>query len=137
MLCLEGLLAVSDRPKFISFESEKRSWFRLRAEMNLLRRLGYSKFQVVDQTLVPKQQPPIPAKEGNSVNHQFQLDSSGLFGDELSGPWLDRRRALAKYRSIFLRYWLAGDFGILLKIWGLRRFAKQIPVSWYDTHAAL
>jgi FkbM family methyltransferase len=137
MLCLEGLFAVTDRPKFVSFESEKRSWFKLRAEMNLLRRLGYHKFQIVDQTLVPSQRLPNPAREGNFVHHQFERDSSGLFGDELPGPWLDRGSAFAKYRRIFLQYWLAGDFGVLHSIRGLRRFAKHIPVGWYDTHAAL
>jgi FkbM family methyltransferase len=137
MLCLKDLLTVSDRPRFVSIESEKRSWFKLRAEMNLLRRLGYSKFQIVDQALVPSQTPPVPAREGNFANHRFERDSSGLFGEELPGPWLDRGRALARYRRIFLNYWLSGDFGILLRVRGLRRFARHFPVSWYDTHAAL
>jgi FkbM family methyltransferase len=137
LLCLKGLLSFSERPQFVSLESEKRSWFALRAEMNLFEQLGYSKFKIVDQGLVPLQKPPNPPREGQFVDHQFELDSSGLFGKELPGPWLTRRKAQAKYRSIFLNYWLAGDFGILLKLRGLRRLARHFPVSWFDTHAAL
>ena len=60
LLCLEALIDRADRPKFVSIESEKRSWQALFYEFEMFKRLGYSRFKIVDQEEVDRQEPPIP-----------------------------------------------------------------------------
>jgi FkbM family methyltransferase len=136
VLCLESLMETPDRPKLVSIESEKRSWPALLYEFEMFKRLGYSKFKIVDQEHIDRQKPPNPAAEGRYVEYRFERGSSGLFGEELPGKWLTTRQAIWRYRFIFLRYRLFGDFGILrilLRVPGLRR----LTAPWYDTHARL
>jgi FkbM family methyltransferase len=64
MLCLEALLSVTSRPDFVSFESDRKTLSALRCELSLLMRLGYRKFQFVDQKTVQRQKQPFPAREG-------------------------------------------------------------------------
>lgn len=137
LLCLEGLLESQDRPKFVSIESEKRSWRGLLREFDLFKRLGYSRFKIIDQEQIDGQRPPNPASEGNHVQQIFERGSSGLFGQELPGEWLTERQAIQQYRNIFFRYYFFGDFGVLrvlFRIPGLRNF---LAPPWYDTHATL
>jgi FkbM family methyltransferase len=138
VLCLEGLIDKPDRPKFVSIESEKRSWNALLHEFEIFKRLGYSRFKIVDQTQIDRHKPTNPAAEGRYVEHKFELGSSGLFGEELPGKWLTARQAIRRYRCIFLRYRLLGDTGILrilLRVPGFRKILK--PAPWYDTHAMI
>ena len=72
----------SVRPKFVSFEN---------GEMHLFEALvktGYTKFQIINQALVPYAACPIPAKEGKTINNTFIIGSSGPFGLDLLGEWL-------------------------------------------------
>lgn len=138
LLCLEGLVDKPDKPRFVSIESEKRSWTALLHEFDMFKRLGYTKFKIVDQTQVTRQKPPNPAAEGRYVEHSFELGSTGLFGRELPEDWLTARQAIRRYRFIFLRYRLFGDFGglrILFRVPGFRKIFK--PAPWYDTHATV
>jgi FkbM family methyltransferase len=141
LLCLEALRGWSTSPRFVSIESEKRSWPALVKEFDLLSELGYQRFKVVNQETVPRQVPPNPAREGKYVDATLARGSSGLFGEELPGRWLDRRQALSRYARIFLRYRLYGDFGVLSSFPGLGRIPAHAlslmfgEVGWYDTHA--
>lgn len=139
--CLRSLEAWPARPKHVSLESELLSWPRLREEFRLLSRLGYRKFQAVQQTKVPAQVCPRPASEGVYVDHKFPDGATGLFGAELPGRWLTEREALHRYRAIFLRYRLFGQTGWLR---GLNRGRARLPKvlrwedpGWYDTHASI
>ena len=134
LLCLEGLLDFRERPQFVSIESMQGSWLKLRAELELLCKLGYTKFQIVDQSDVPKQIPPNPAREGAYLEHRFELGATGLFGRELRGAWVTRNQALAEYSRIYLRNKLVG---LSKRVPLLDRFGYQGHGSWYDTHAAL
>jgi FkbM family methyltransferase len=137
LLCLEGLMDQRDRPKFVSIESEKRSWSALLDEFEILIRLGYSRFKIVNQTQIGRQKPPNPAAEGRYVAYSFKRGSSGLFGEETPGRWLTARQAIRRYRLIFLKYRLIGDFGILRILWKLPGFGRILsPAPHYDTHAA-
>jgi FkbM family methyltransferase len=136
ILCLESLMERPDRPRFVSIESEKRSWRALLYEFEIFNRLGYLRFKIVNQKHVSEQKPPNPAAEGRSVQHRFEPGSSGLFGEDLSGRWLTTHQAIWRYRFIFLRYLFFGDFGILrilLRVPGLGR----LGAPWWDTHARL
>jgi FkbM family methyltransferase len=134
LLCVEALRA-GDVPKYVSLESDKTSWRRIRLELELLARLGYDRFKVVGQHRVPEQVPPRPAREGRYVEWKFEHMASGLFGEEAPGRWLTRRQALALYWLIFVRYRLYGDDGIAphrAHGWLHRLFGAP---GWYDTHA--
>jgi FkbM family methyltransferase len=155
---LKSLIGSPDTPPFISIESEKRDWKRLMDELLTFRELGYSRYKIVDQTLVEFQECPKPAREGNYCSHVFQDGSSGLFGEELPGSWISFPEAVEAYRQIFRGYALNGDNGLfrpgrgsIFYILGriqqtayrLRKFAGYVnpadilpPAAWYDTHAA-
>jgi FkbM family methyltransferase len=136
LLAVEGLSHVTDQPKYLSIESEKDSFRGLRREFSVLNSLGYNQFNVVNQPNVVRQRPPSPAKEGRYVSHQFQFGSSGLFGEELPGPWLTADEAIEFYRPIFLRYALCGD-DPFLRSRLFRAVLRRIgfAAGWYDTHA--
>jgi FkbM family methyltransferase len=140
MLCLDGLLGLSDVPRYISIESEKVSWQALVREFDVLNRLGYSQFKVVNQTSVGDQICPNPPREGEYVSHHFRFGSSGLFGEEAPGRWKSRGMALLHYRWIFAKYRAVGNYGIFPNLH--RRFPaghrlkKLLHPGWYDTHAS-
>src|SRR6516162_8698702 len=72
VLCLAGLIGKPDRPKFVSIESEKRSWNALLHEFETFKVLGYSRFKIVDQRQIDRQKPLNPAAEGHHVEHRFE-----------------------------------------------------------------
>ncbi len=131
LLCLQELLPWSDRPAYLSIEIEHRSL--LREEMRLLTELGYSRFQIVEQGLVPKQTPPRPPAEGRDIEYQFELGASGLFGRELPGPWLTGRGLLFEYYQLLAKNRL---FGLSKRIPIARRLTSGYTPTWYDLHAA-
>lgn len=137
ILCLEGLLKDLDRPKFVSIESEKRSWRALMYEFEMFKKLGYSRFKIVDQDHIDLQKTPNPAAEGRYVEHKFERGSSGLFGEELPGKWLTMRQAIWRYRFIFLRYRFFGDLGILRRLFRVPGLRRVLTPPWYDTHATI
>ena len=129
LLCLEGLLEFDERPAFVSFEHDQDRYSSLQTEMNLLNRLGYSKFQIVDQGTARKQKPPHPAREGTYLD--ALPGSSGLFGKELPEQWLTYNDTIMEYRRIYLNDRLDG---VTKRIPFLRNFRRRAG-SWYDTHA--
>jgi FkbM family methyltransferase len=137
LLCLEALAEFPERPKYVSVESDKRSWSALRREFDLLGRLGYRRFKVVAQHKVHKQRCPRPAREGKAIDYRFTRGASGSFGEEAPGRWLSRRQALLRYRLIFLRYRLYGDSGLVSRIRPVRLGFRALfgAAGWYDTHA--
>jgi FkbM family methyltransferase len=147
-------------PKFVSIESDKSSWEKLLEEFQVLSELGYKKYKIVDQTTLESQRCPNPSQEGKYLDHRFQFGSSGLFGDELPGRWLDMSEAIEAYKNIFRGYALNGDNGLfrgagrrsvfdllgridvgISRLRGLRNLVNPArilpPPGWYDTHAAL
>lgn len=132
LLCLEDLKKSQDRPNFVSIERQPFLSDQLR-ELRLLKALGYTRFKVVDQQLVVRQQPPNPALEGAYADYQFEFDASGLFGKELPGPWLSYGAAIARNVAILSQ---SKGFGLWRRIPGLNRLRRSWG-SWYDFHAAL
>lgn len=136
VIAVKGLRAVDERPKYVSIESDKVSFSALRQEFDLFASLGYDRFRIVNGLDVVKQRQPNPPKEGRFADHAMVEGASGLFGEELPGPWLTSDEAIEAYKPIFLSYAFNGDDplissplvrGVLRKI-GFR-------ASWYDTHA--
>jgi FkbM family methyltransferase len=132
LLCLEGLLPFSERPQFVSLEIEDRSF--LLEETRLLRLLGYTKFQIIEQSLVPKQAIPYPAREGRYVNYRFQHGASGLFGKELPGVWLGQGAFMFQYYRILFRNRL---LEIAKRMHVENLLEKLNSATWYDLHATL
>jgi len=132
LLCLESLLDFDTQPNFISIESEKKSWEKLLYEFELLQKLGYNRFKVVSQKHIQDQSCPPQTKEGLNINFRFEEGSSGLFGHDLPGPWLDYTEAIHVYKKIFRVYQWFGDESFINKIPKLR---NVFSASWYDTHA--
>ena len=130
MLCLESLLSESDRPDFVSFESDRKTISALLSELSLLMRLGYRRFQLVNQKAVQKQKQPFPAREGLYADCGIAHDASGLFGVELPGRWLSPPEFIARYMLVMARDRLAG----LAKRCALPNLIRG---SWYDIHATI
>ncbi len=145
-MALKSLSDVKEKPRFVSLESEKVEWEKLLEEFDILKKLGYTKFKIIDQSIIQKQQCPNPSLEGDYIDYKFEFGSTGLFGDELPGKWLTEQEAITVYKKIFVRYKYFGDYGIfnnrlfmrnryLNKLMGI--FRLMYPhVGWYDTHAS-
>lgn len=140
MQCVYALREVADRPKYLSIESDKRSWDGLLEEFRVLEELGYRRFQVIDQLRHPQRSGRFTGPSGQPVDWRFEIGSSGPFGEHLGGDWVSRAQAIEQYRRIFFWYRWFGDntigWRIARKIPGLRGFIRR-RVSWYDTHAML
>jgi FkbM family methyltransferase len=138
LTAVRSLRGAPDLPRYVSIESEKVSFTKLREEFALFTSLGYDRFKLVAQHRVTRQAPPRPALEGDYVNHRFEVGSSGLFGEEAPGRWLTAEQAIEAYKPIFLRYHLTGD-DPLLRSRLLPRALRALGLrpGWYDTHAKL
>lgn len=141
-LCLQTLLNFKEKPDFISIESDKVSFQKLKDEIALFNKLGYNKFKAVNQSAVERLKEPLNTHEGNFLNYKFTYGSSGPFGRDLPDKWVKNRWIIFKYRLIFLGYKYYGDhskvkkklaFRILYKI--LQKIVRQPIPGWYDTHA--
>lgn len=144
---LEGLKSADARPQFVSIESEKVDFSGLRAELLLLRDLGYTKFKAVQQECIPGRTIVAITLDGREFQYTFGRDSSGPFGNDVSQPWLTFEEVLQEYKNIFFRYRLFGDRSPYAKLpYRIQRligkFYKRGTVyqglpGWYDTHASL
>jgi FkbM family methyltransferase len=109
ILCLLGVFH-TDPPPFISIERPA-SIGEQSLAFDLLRRLGYTRFQIVDH--------PTSA---------FQRGDYGSFGDELpEAAWMGIARASA------LNWWIVLSAGVTHRIPGFRRFASK--GKRFDIHA--
>jgi FkbM family methyltransferase len=144
-VCLKSLLHFEQKPDYVSIESEKVLFSNLVDELNLLTRLGYTRFKAIEQSGISHQIEPNPSKEKRYVGYHFQKGSSGLFGEDLPYEWKEYNEILDRYKIIFRRYELFGNYGklknyfvgrILLKVIKVlsKLLHKPIP-GWYDTHA--
>jgi hypothetical protein len=128
-LCLEGIDAV-DKPQYISVEMSLANGDR---GLSLLHALGYRKFKIISQvtfgpvrsalqialSYVPRRiRRRIKRVEKSAFGKlhdgdwQFSFGSSGTFGDNLPGQWLDYDRAFAVWRVINNIYVRSGRRGM-------------------------
>jgi FkbM family methyltransferase len=117
ILCLLGVFH-TDPPPFISIERPASIGEQLLA-FDLLRRLGYTRFQIVDQTKGP---------EPRHLASAFQRGDYGACGDELpEAAWMGIARASA------LNWWIVLSTGVVDRISGLQRFVSK--GKRFDIHA--
>ncbi len=141
MICLRALLDFKEKPDYLSIRSEKVIFSKLEEEFELFEKLGYDRFQAVQQD-VNHFRTVYDSPEGKKTLYTFEEGASGLFGKDLRGRWKTKEEVLKDYRKIFVLYWLFGDYSYLIQtergkgfIKHLERVARRPLPGWYDTHA--
>lgn len=135
--------AFEERPRFISVASDKVRFEGVVNEVKLLSDLGYKRFQAVQQRWIPGSTIETTTVTGEPVAHRFEMHSSGPFGEDLAGEWVDAQRIIEIYRPIFRDYRLFGDHSWLQRRFGrapmavLERLTRRPMPGWYDTHARM
>lgn len=141
VICLNALLEFDERPNYVSIESDKKSFERLKDEFELLEKLGYSSFQAVNQIKITSSKEHKNETEGKYLNYRFEQGSSGPFGSDLNAkPWKSKKDIIKQYEKIFKAYKYFGDDSKLNKIKIGNKICKALNYflgypGWYDTHA--
>jgi len=142
MLCLEALNEVEpeQRPRYVSIEAEAESWSAAVRQFDLLARLGYTRFAIVQQGDIGERVAPIVTFDGRTIPCRFEMFSSGPFGEDLACPWLAKHEAMRRYRRIFPALLAAHAFDQLPKGTEIRHVVaalvrRPLP-GWFDIHAA-
>lgn len=112
---IESLWQYRDRPKFVSYETGPNNLDALA----LLRAQGYRAFKLIDQYSFQNMRLPDPPREGQFVDHSFELGSSGPFGEETAGPWRN-------FTDVAFDY---------VKFWAFERNDRRYKRTWCDFHA--
>jgi FkbM family methyltransferase len=142
MLCLEALCAVEpqQRPRYVSIEAESETWSGVVRQFDLLARLGYSRFAIVQQGNIGGRVGSVMTRDGRTIPYRFEMFSAGPFGEDLAGPWLDQREAMRRYRRILPALVAANAFDQLPKGTEIRYVVASLvgrPLpGWFDIHAA-
>ena len=76
-VCLEGLLSVEEKPKYISVEASATSIKDTFTQLHLLDQLAYTRFKIVPQLNIAEQRCPNPAREGIFVDHRSKAARAG------------------------------------------------------------
>jgi FkbM family methyltransferase len=141
---MEGRKAV---PAYVSIEIAQHDLSEGLEQLALLKRLGYTQFNFFNHGMRRSVKAPFPALEGNFAAFDGNAVTTGLFGRELGGKWLDLTAAEGRLVGIHKRYVLFRDhklyskngaFGgtLISKIHNrFRRHVLGDPVTWYELHA--
>jgi FkbM family methyltransferase len=141
---LESLAATSVRPQYVSMEtsfSRNPSFDAVQRDFELLARLGYDRFKIINQAQLVDQMPSDRALSGQDVPIRFTGDASGLFGEETPGQWLSMEGALAQFRRFIRRKWLEVRLYRNMRYYLLyckimfRLTGRHPNLGWYDIHA--
>lgn len=76
-------------PRYLSVEDCRFGFDYLKQ----LRKLGYTRYKLLDQATVPE-------LRDESLDYRFPADSSGRFGEEVPGEWLDYDQMLKRYITV-------------------------------------
>jgi len=138
-LCLQELLSIPARPKYVSVEAGLTSFEETFNELSLLWQLGYREFKIVNQALNSRVLCPNPPLEGDYVDYRFDGQCSGPFGEEAPGKWIHIEETFLRYRRLLLEQRYFGADGKLYKTAFHRLYEKLkgAPAGWYDFHARL
>jgi FkbM family methyltransferase len=144
MLCVEALHRFSERPDYISIESNvsvnDAPFERVFDELAQLWTLGYRAFKYLDQSANQDRRCPNPPREGTYVDARFNEASSGPFGEETPQRWLSIDQALLRAQQLRWRHRLVGSGGRWSQTMPSRAYRtilQRSPPKWYDLHARL
>ena len=147
-LVLEALRQFDARPRYVSIESEKVDFSVLCADLALFRSLGYTKYKPVEQETVPGTTIRTRTLDGREMEHTFEANASGPFGEDIAQPWLGVEDTLREFKIIFRRYRLFGDDSQFLRIPSdqvrqrIERIYRTVTgyrgalPGWHDIHAS-
>jgi FkbM family methyltransferase len=82
-LVIDAIASLEVKPRYVSFENAATRDFEALAAA------GYTSFQLVEQSGVPRIRLPAPSLEGKTIGHEFPAGSSGPFGMDLPGSWMN------------------------------------------------
>ena len=145
---LQCLSEFEDRPKYLSIETDRIDRVALNERLNLLARLGYNKFKVVQQAVLPGSSGSFRCLDGSEFSFCFPKDTSGPFGEEIPQPWISLSETIREYDAIFKRYGWFGDASAARRLpFPVRALLKSgymlfsgyrgaLP-GWHDVHASL
>jgi FkbM family methyltransferase len=139
ILCIKSLHQFTERPKYVSFETELVEFASTFECLSHLYVLGYRKFKIVNQRVNHKQRCPNPPREGKYVDAVFTGYMSGPFGEESPGNWENIENTLEKYRRILKAQRLfcpEGKYPRFLPHYDrISGIFGGGPLGWYDIHA--
>jgi FkbM family methyltransferase len=139
LVCMEGFRKAGARPRHLSFEVD---FYVADAMIDCALAMGYSRFALAPQSVVPMQRPPETPAEGRQTEHTFVIGASGLFGADLPHERVSARRIRARCRTIVWQHRASGLLSRLERLPGAKalsatarqRFLK-LADDWYDIHA--
>jgi FkbM family methyltransferase len=144
---LQTLVGKQVVPTYASIEIAQHDLSEGLEQIRLLAKLGYVKFNFFNQGMRRSVRAPLPALEGSYTPFDGDAVTTGLFGKELGGRWLDLSAAEKRFFGIHKRFSLFrenkfysnnGKFGgtLVSKLHNrLRRHLLSDPVAWYELHA--
>ena len=134
-------------PTYASIEIAQHDLSEGLEQIRLLASLGYTRFNFFNQGMRRSVKAPSPPREGSYVPFDGTAVTTGLFGRELGGKWMDASAAERRFTGIHKRYVLFrenkryskdGNFGGTLLSKVHNRFRRHVlgdPVAWYELHA--
>lgn len=125
-VCLEALLALDARPALLSTESDLADLAHLRADLDLLERLGYTRFAAVAQKPIRDSVIQTRTRDGEPFSYRFDRfgAQSGGFGEDIDG-WASRAEIEQRYRALSRRHRLFGKGSVMRR---RRRRVEAIPL---------
>lgn len=136
-------------PIYVSIEIALHDLSKGLEQIRLLKNLGYTQFNFFNQGMRRFVKAPFPALERSYAAFDGKAMTTGLFGKELGGKWLDLSAAEKRFVGIYNRHILFrdhrlfskdGTYGktLIAKIYNrFRRYVLGDPVAWYELHARL
>jgi FkbM family methyltransferase len=144
---LKTMVGRKEIPTYTSVEIAQHNFAEGMEQIYFLKCLGYTRFNFFNQGMRASVKAPNPALEGKYADFNPRAVTTGLFGKELGGPWMDLQTAERRFAGIHKRYVLfrenhlyskGGAFGgtFISKLHNrFRRHVLGDPVAWYELHA--
>jgi FkbM family methyltransferase len=144
MLCIDALRRFPDRPQYISIEScvssPGKGVLDALSEISKLTALGYRKFKFIEQSAIPGTSIAFIAPGGELRTYAFPEHSSGPFGEDIPGEWVNSSTARSQAVRLTANAALLGHkflyralpFRVVRRArWALKGGGDP----WYDLHA--
>lgn len=130
LVCLRQIARSGVKLDYISFEAGPRMY---NEAVSVCRKMGFTRFSLVDQRPIEGSLSPHPSREGKAIKHHFTHGQSGPFGDDLlhcksAGALLRQYRLLNIQRKMH---------GLMRRV-GLGSLGNRLlpeTQTWHDIHA--